>query len=90
MLVDKDRVRDYYLRLKEYMVDLCHVLDIAVEEWLRRANNLKMVGALYHYMILMRKAKDYIKQNCPCYLKRFESIKKRVNDVPHPIDTARP
>jgi len=76
MLVDKERVREYYRRLKEDMADLCHEDAEYVRLWVRKAKNLKLVGAWFHYMVLIRKAREYIKRNCPCYLDRFERIRK--------------
>lgn len=72
MLVDKERVRAYYRQLKEDMVDLCHVDDEVAKEWVKKAKNLRLVGAWFHYMVLIRKSKEYVKKNCPCYLERLE------------------
>lgn len=80
MLVDKERVRDYYRQLKEDMIDLCHTDDVVTEEWIRKAKNLLLVGAWYHYMILIRKSKEYVKKNCPCYLKRLKKLLKGVEN----------
>jgi len=80
MLVDKERVRAYYRQLKEDMVDLCHEDVVVAEEWVRRAKNLRLVGAWFHYMVLIRKSKDYVKKNCPCYLERLERLLRRVED----------
>lgn len=74
LLVDKERVREYYRQLKEDFVDLCHENGIYVEMWVEKAKNLQLVGAWYHYMILIRKAKEYVKKNCPCYYQRLLSI----------------
>ena len=74
MLVDKERVRQYYRRLKDDFIDLCHVDDEVAKEWVRRAKNLRLVGAWYHYMVLIRKSKEYVKRNCPCYLYRLEKL----------------
>ena len=74
MLVDKERVRVYYRRLKEDMVDLCHENSEYTRLWVQKAKNLRLVGAWFHYMVLIRKARDYVKVNCPCYLDRFERI----------------
>ena len=77
MLVDKKRVRAYYRQLKEDMPDLCHEWPEVAEEWVKKAQNLQLVGAWYHYKILIRKAKEYVKRNCPCYFVRFQRILKR-------------
>ena len=80
MLVDKERVREYYRRLKEDFPDLCHEDIVVAEEWVRRAKNLRLVGAWFHYMVLIRKSKDYVKKNCPCYLERLEWLLRRVGN----------
>lgn len=80
MLVDKERVRNYYRQLKERMDDLCHEWDDVAEAWVNRAKNLRLVGAWYHYMILIRKSKEYVKKNCPCYLERLHRLLRRVED----------
>jgi len=80
MLVDKERVRSYYRQLKEDMIDLCHEDHIVAEEWIRRAKNLRLIGAWYHYMILIRKAKDYVKETCPCYLKRLKTLLRQITE----------
>jgi len=74
MWVDKERVREYYRRLKDEMVDLCHENPEYCRIWVEKAKNLRIVGAWYHYMILIRKAKEYVKKNCPCYYQRLLSI----------------
>ena len=74
MLVDKERVREYYQMLKEDFADLCHSDPEYTKMWIEKAKNLQLVGAWYHYMVLIRKAKEYVKKNCPCYYKRLLSI----------------
>jgi len=77
MLVDKERVREYYQMLKDEMVNLCHVNSEYVELWVKKVKNLQLVGAWYHYMILIRKAKEYVKKECPCYYHRFLSFLRK-------------
>jgi len=74
MWVDKERVRWYYRRLKEDFSDLCHSNQEYVEIWVEKARNLRLIGAWYHYMILIRKAKEYVRKNCPCYYERLLSV----------------
>ena len=74
MLVDKERVREYYRMLKDEMIDLCHSDSEYTKMWIEKAKNLKIIGAWYHYMILIRKAKEYVRNNCPCYYQRLLAI----------------
>ena len=77
MLVNKERVRKYYQMLKEDFADLCHADSEYTKMWIEKAKNLRLVGAWYHYMILIRKAKEYVKKECPCYYQRFLYLLKR-------------
>lgn len=74
MWVDKERVREYYRRLKDEFVDLCHEDPEYTKMWIEKARNLRIVGAWWHYMLIIVQAKRYIKKNCPCYYDRFTSL----------------
>ena len=81
MLADKSRVIKYVEELKEDFPDLCHCESLYTELWVERVKGLRLVGAWWHYMVLVSHAKRYIKNNCPEYLKRFEYYLKKVKTV---------
>ncbi len=81
MWVDKERVREYYRKLKDEFPDLCHEDSEYVKVWVEKAKNLRIVGAWYHYMVLIRKAKEYVRKNCPCYEERLNAILKRFSSA---------
>jgi len=76
MMVDKERVREYYRQLKADFSDLCHEDIEYVVMWIEKARNLRLVGAWWHYKVLIAQAKRYICNNCPTCLQRFERLLK--------------
>jgi hypothetical protein len=44
--------------------------------WIEKARNLRLVGAWWHYKVLIAQAKRYIRNNCPNCLQRFERLLK--------------
>lgn len=78
LIADKEKVKEYVNSLRADFTDLCHEFDDYSELWIERAKALRLVGAWWDYMVLIKHAKVYIKRNCPCYLYRFEKLLKEV------------
>ena len=74
MMVDKERVREYYRQLKADFSDLRHEDIEYVVMWIEKARNLRLVGAWWYYKVLIAQAKRYIRRNCPNCLQRFENL----------------
>jgi hypothetical protein len=45
--------------------------------WVEKARNLRLVGAWWHYKVLIAQAKRYIRKNCPYCLQRFERFLRK-------------
>jgi len=74
MIIDKKYIKSYYNELKMEFCDLCHEDPEYSRIWIEKARNLRLVGAWWHYKVLIAQAKRYVKENCPKYLKRFERV----------------
>ena len=81
MWVDKERVRRYYRQLLEDLPDLCHSEKEYARMWVERARNLRLVGAWWHYMLVIVQAKRYVRKNCPFYYERLLSLLKASSEV---------